>query len=300
MPGLITKLLLLLSRLSHVWLCDPTDGSPTGSPVPGILQATTLEWGAISFSSAWKWKVKVKLLSRVWLLATPWTAAFQAPPSMGFSRQEYWSRVPSPSPNNQTRTSPSQGLEWKQWHTSWRLGGSLEWSCFKSQSGVLMGLLWKNSNSHCYYLITESSIKSESEMSPFFLLFWQNSQTLPLAFNRVSQCVLREKYGLQSLSRINRERGISANCILTAGRTLWITAQWQGQLLVLLRRSKIPEKKLEILCVSKSKILWCVECTLRVYILHWLEWTLRAFSKCLKQCTVGEFVNTVNSICSSY
>ena len=79
-------------------LCDPIDGSPPGSPVSGILQAGTLEWAAISFSSAWKWKVKVNLLSRVWLLATPWTAAHQAPPSMGFSRQEYWSGVPLPSP----------------------------------------------------------------------------------------------------------------------------------------------------------------------------------------------------------
>ena len=80
-------------------LCDPIDGSSPGSPVPGILQARTLEWVAISFSSAWKWKVKVKSLSRVWLLATPWTAAYQVPPSMGFSRQEYWSGVPLPSPN---------------------------------------------------------------------------------------------------------------------------------------------------------------------------------------------------------
>ena len=70
------------------------DGSPPGSPVPGILQARTLEWVAISFSSAWKWKVKVKSLSRVRLSAAPWTAAYQAPPSMGFSRQEYWSGVP--------------------------------------------------------------------------------------------------------------------------------------------------------------------------------------------------------------
>ena len=81
-------------------LCDPIDGSPPGSPVPEILQARTLEWVAISFSNAWKWKVKVKLLSRVWLFATPWTAAHQAPPSMGFSRQEYWSGVPSPSLKN--------------------------------------------------------------------------------------------------------------------------------------------------------------------------------------------------------
>ena len=79
-------------------LCNPIDGSPPGSPVPGILQARTLEWVAISFSNAWKWKVKVKSLSRIWLIATPWTAAYQAPPSMGFSRQEYWSGVPLPSP----------------------------------------------------------------------------------------------------------------------------------------------------------------------------------------------------------
>ena len=91
-------LLLLLSRFSHVWLCDPIDSSPPGSPVPGILQARTLEWVAISFSNAWKWKVKVKSLSHVWLCATPQTAAYQAPPSMGFSRQEYWSGVPLPSP----------------------------------------------------------------------------------------------------------------------------------------------------------------------------------------------------------
>ena len=79
-------------------LCDPTDGSPPGFPVPGILQARTLEWVAISFSNAWKWKVKVKSLSHVRPSAIPWTAAYQAPPSMGFSRQEYWSGVPLPSP----------------------------------------------------------------------------------------------------------------------------------------------------------------------------------------------------------
>ena len=86
------------SLLSCPTLGDPIDGSPPGSPVPGILQARTLEWVAISFSNAWKWKVKVKSLSCVQLLATPWTAAYQAPPSMGFSRQEYWSGVPLPSP----------------------------------------------------------------------------------------------------------------------------------------------------------------------------------------------------------
>ena len=79
-------------------LCNPIESSQPGSPVPGILQARILEWVAISFSNAWKWKVKVKSRSRVRLLATPWTAAYQAPPSMGYSRQEYWSGVPLPSP----------------------------------------------------------------------------------------------------------------------------------------------------------------------------------------------------------
>ena len=80
-------------RQSCPTLCDPIDSSPPGSPIPGILQGRTLEWVAISFN-AWRWKVKVKSFSRVWPSVTPWTAAFQAPQSMGFSRQEYWSGVP--------------------------------------------------------------------------------------------------------------------------------------------------------------------------------------------------------------
>ena len=97
-----TYLLLLLAAAKSLQSCptlfDPTDGSPPGFPIPGILQARTLECVAISFSNAWKWKVKVKSLSRILLLATPGTAAYQTPPSMGFSRQEYWSGVPLPSP----------------------------------------------------------------------------------------------------------------------------------------------------------------------------------------------------------
>ena len=89
------------SLQSCLTLCDPTDGGPPGSPVPGILQARTLEWVAISFSNAWKGKVKVKSLCCIRLFATPWSAAYQAPPSMGFSRQEYWSGVPLPSPTEQ-------------------------------------------------------------------------------------------------------------------------------------------------------------------------------------------------------
>ena len=95
-------------------LCDPIDGSPPGSSVPGILQARTLEWVAMSFSNAWKWKVKVKSLSSVWLLATPWSAAYQAPPPMGFSRQEYWSGLPLPSPHFLIST-----LNVRFWAKSW-------------------------------------------------------------------------------------------------------------------------------------------------------------------------------------
>ena len=84
------------SLQSCLTLCDPIDGSLPGSAIPGILQVRTLEWVAISFSNAWKWKVKVKSLSHVRLFKTPWTAAYQAPP-MGFSRPEYWSGLLLPS-----------------------------------------------------------------------------------------------------------------------------------------------------------------------------------------------------------
>ena len=93
-------------------LCDPIDGSPPGSATPGVLQARTLERVAISFSSTWKWKVKVKSLSHVWLLATPWTVAYQTPPSMGFSRQEYWGGLPLPSPEYKSK------VVYKSWRDS--------------------------------------------------------------------------------------------------------------------------------------------------------------------------------------
>ena len=96
-------------------LCNPIDGSPPGPPIPGILQARTLEWVTISFSNAWKWKVKVKSLSRVRLLATPWTAAHQAPPSIGFSRQEYWSGVPLlDNTKRYCKKTPSL-MHWDKW-----------------------------------------------------------------------------------------------------------------------------------------------------------------------------------------
>ena len=85
------------SLQSHLTLWDPIDGSPPGSTIPRILQARTLEWIAISFSNVWKWKVNMKPLSNVLLFTIPWTAAYQAPPPMRFSRQEYWNGVPLPS-----------------------------------------------------------------------------------------------------------------------------------------------------------------------------------------------------------
>ena len=87
------------SLQSCLTLCNPIDGRPPGSSVPGILQVRTLAWVAISFFNAWKWKVKVKSLSSVRLLVTTWTAAYQAPPSMKFSRQEYQRGLPLPSPS---------------------------------------------------------------------------------------------------------------------------------------------------------------------------------------------------------
>ena len=118
-----TLLLLLLSCFSRVRLCDSIDGSPPGSFIPGILQARILEWVAISFSNAWKWRVKVKSLSRVQLLAAPWTAAYQALPPMGFSRQEYWSGSPLPSP---------------RWTLDWKMqGNGFSSSISKMNTGLL-------------------------------------------------------------------------------------------------------------------------------------------------------------------
>ena len=124
------------SLQSCLTLYDPIDGSSPGSPVPGILQARVLEWGAIAFSNAWKWKVTVKSLSHVWLLATPWTAAYPSPQSTGFSRQEYWSGVPLPSPmvklhNHKTKnteaTREEDSLFAKEpWTQTWILSPSIQ------------------------------------------------------------------------------------------------------------------------------------------------------------------------------
>ena len=116
-------------------LCDPRDGSPPGSPVPRTLQAGTLEWVAISFSNAWKWKVKVKSLSRVRLLVTPWTAAHQAPLSMGFSRQEYWSGVPLPSPSTKEGSNKIRHFEKKKiTRFAWQHAFNVSYSIITLQS----------------------------------------------------------------------------------------------------------------------------------------------------------------------
>ena len=90
--GIAMLLLLLLSRFSRVWLC--------ATPLPRPLDSPGKNTGVGCHFLLQCMKVKVKSLSRAWHLATPWTAAYQAPPSMGFSRQEYWSGVPLPSPLN--------------------------------------------------------------------------------------------------------------------------------------------------------------------------------------------------------
>ena len=128
-------------------LCEPRDGSPPGSPVPGILQARTLEWVAISFSNAWKWKVKGKSLSRVWLLATPWTAAHQAPPSMGFFRQEYWSGVPLLSLWHQlSKFKFSVFVLWYEKHSHW-------WSFLLKRSCLIKRMYPKQQSKALPYLL---------------------------------------------------------------------------------------------------------------------------------------------------
>ena len=132
-------------------LCDSIDGSPPGSPGPGILQARTLEWVAISFSNAWKWKVKVKSLSRVRPSATPWTAAFQGPPSMGFSRQEYWNGVSLPSPSASDLALAPFSASWVRFLGGW---GTISSSGFLANMWTeeicLMGRMVGSSNAQIY------------------------------------------------------------------------------------------------------------------------------------------------------
>ena len=132
-------------------LCDPIDGSLLGSPVPGTLQARTLEWVAISFSNAWKWKVKVKLPSHVPIIATTWTAAYQALLCMGFSRREYWSGLPLPSPIQPLCTPfpiwnqsvvPCPVLTVASWPAYRFLKKQVRWSGIPISLRIFHGVLW--------------------------------------------------------------------------------------------------------------------------------------------------------------
>ena len=158
---------------SCLTLCDPRDSSPPGSPIPGIFQARTLEWLDISFSNAWKWKVKVKLLSRVRLLATPWTAAYQAPPSMGFSRQEYWSGVPLPSSICRVHHAKC----WAGWSTSWN----------QAQAGIKIPR--RNINNFRYANDATLKTESEEELKSFLMKVKEKREKIGLnsTFNCASQ-----------------------------------------------------------------------------------------------------------------
>ena len=134
-------------------LCDPIDGSPSDSSVPGILEARILEWVSISLSNAWKWKVKVSLFSHVRLFAAPWTVAYQAPPSMGFSRQEYWSGLPFPSPYMQNTLCKILG-----W-VNQKLGSILPVEVLTTSDTEMMSVYWQKLKS---LLIR---VKEESEKS---------------------------------------------------------------------------------------------------------------------------------------
>ena len=145
-------------------LWDPIDSSPPGSPIPGILQARTLEWVAISFSNVWQWKEKVKSLSRVRPSATPWTAALQAPPSMRFSRQEYWSGMPLLSPWDTCRGGKKSYF--KKWPQSFLYG---QVPLFGLLS-VLTVLTWERTPSwlRCYGLEWSYINNSEWEVNRAF------------------------------------------------------------------------------------------------------------------------------------
>ena len=213
-------------------LCDPIDSSPPGSPVPGILQARTLEWVAISFSNAWKWEVKVKSLSRVRLFATPWTAAYQAPPpSMGFSRQAYWSGVPLPSPRPHYYTAnrrgkggnsdrfPLPGLQnhCRQWQQPWNYKMIASWqesdgkprqcverqrhsSADKASHHIVKAMVFPVATQVCESWTAQ---KTECQrINAFKLWCWRKLLKVPWTARRSNQSILREintEYSLEGL-----------------------------------------------------------------------------------------------------
>ena len=175
-------------------LGDPIDGNPPGSPVPGILQARTLEWVAISFSNAGKWKVKVKSLSRVWLFTTPRTAAHQAPPSMGFSRQEYWSGVPLPSPKRTINMKILLMLTLITWLRQSSFS-TINLLCF---SPFLNLTLWQEDAMYSSHL-RSGDLRSTFLKGSIFLNYWEFCMTRfvysPTIYN-VCGCVHRFTVGI--------------------------------------------------------------------------------------------------------
>ena len=162
---------------NSVW---PHRRQPPGSPVPGILQARTLEWVAISFSSAWKWKVRVKSLSRVRLFETPWTVVPQTPLSMGFSRQEYWSGLPLPSPDSSLEHSFS--------------ALALLTFCTRQFWSALMSLWFLVSvRSECYRWHSSSSFITTSHFLFHIVLKWQRILRMQIYSNYLLEILIKGK-----------------------------------------------------------------------------------------------------------
>ena len=159
-------------------LYDPIDSSPPGSPVPGIPQARTLEWVAISFSNALNWKVKVKSLSCVQLFDIPWTVAYQAPPSMGFSRQEDWSGVPLPSPPSITSHIQNWALS-LLWLHLFILSGVIS----PLISSSILGLYWPGEFIfQCPMFLLFHTVHGvlKARILQWFAISFQNSLTWPV------------------------------------------------------------------------------------------------------------------------
>ena len=188
--------MLLLSCFRRVSI----DGSPPGSPTPGILQARTLEWVASSFSNTWKWKVKVKSLSHVWLLVTPWTAAYQAPSSMGFSRQEYWSGVPLPSPLEYVRGGNLKIGKWSICPLFCEWSGKLDSWCVANVEGLLFVEIFQ--------------LKNGREMIEY--------QYFPLVTQTVKNLPAVREAEVWSLDQENLlERGMATHSNILAWRIPW-------------------------------------------------------------------------------
>ena len=199
-------------------LCDPIDGSPPRSPIPGILQARTLEWVAISFSNAWKWKVKVKSLSRVWLLATPWIVAYQVPLSMGFSKQEYWSGLPFPSPMHESEkwkwshsvvsdSLQPHGLQPSRLLHPWDFPGKstgVGCHCLLQEAVIIKS--YKRTSRTCMWSIVDMEIMVSNEVEKH--QGWTLVHKLPIM---ISTWLIMTQYGFSEEMRVKKDHWFSIN-----------------------------------------------------------------------------------------